>query len=360
MLYTRHSAAPRWIPVGVTLTLLVAACGGAKKAAQSPPVSAGTSTSGVSSTSTAPAPPPVAPLTGDAQPDAAKLGRVSLAVKIDNVDDARPQAGLDGADVVYEEMVEGRVTRLIAVFQSTDAAKIGPVRSTRTTDINVVSSLNHPLYSYSGGNANYVAQLRAAPVVDVGADAHGEAYVRGGPHGAPHNLYTSTTGLLGLAPKGSGPPPPMFSYRAGGQASTAAGAVAASHLDLNFGFSSASWDWDAASQTWKRGQNGSADVLQSGQQIAASNVIVQVVPYTTDGYASGEGISPPPAIPKGQTVGSGNAVIMTGGMVIHAKWTKAGPTSVTQFTDVSGQPILLTPGRTWIELAPEGTAANVH
>jgi hypothetical protein len=261
-----------------------------------------------------------------------------MVVKVDNVDPARPQAGLDAADVVFEEMVEGRVTRLIAIFQSTDAARIGPVRSTRTTDIDIVSALNHPLYSYSGGNANYVAQLRASPVVDVGADTYAAPYVRSGPHGAPPNLYTNTAARPAVG----------------------AGATPATHVDLNFGFAAAIWDWDPAAQTWKRGQNGSADVLQSGQQIAAANVIVQFITYTTDGFATGEGISPPPAIPKGQTVGSGTAVVLAGGTVIQAKWTKASSTAVTQFTDSAGQPIKLTPGRTWIELAPGGVTANVH
>lgn len=342
------------------LVVLVGACGGGGTKKAAPATTATTAPNASTTASTAPPPPPLSPLTGLPEADAAKVNRVALALKIDNVDPARPQAGLEAADVVYEEMVEGRVTRLIAVFQSTESTRIGPVRSTRTTDIDVVSALNHPLYGYSGGNTNFVAQLRAAPVVDVGADSHAGAYFRSGPHGAPHNLYTTTAALFSLAPAGSKPPASMFAFRAAGQAVGGAGAVPASHLDLNFGFSGATWDWDPASQTWKRGQNGSGDVLQSGQQIAAANVIVQIIPYTTDGYATGEGISPPPAIPKGQTVGSGSAVVITGGMVIQAHWTKTAATSPTAFTDSSGQPIQLTPGRTWIELAPSGTTPNVH
>ncbi|MDQ6615217.1 MAG: DUF3048 domain-containing protein [Actinomycetota bacterium] len=338
--------------------MLLVGCGGAKKAAQPRPA-ATAPTSSTSTTTTAP-PPPVAPLTGLLEPDAAKRNRVALVVKVDNVDPARPQSGLDAADVVFEEMVESQLTRLIAVFQSTDATRIGPVRSTRTTDIDVVSALNHPLYGYSGGNTNFVAQLRASQVVDVGADARAGAYFVSGPHAQPHNLYTSTGALFGLAPAGSKPPVPMFIYRAAGQAASGAGVVPASHADLNFGMAWAIWDWDGASQTWKRGQNGSPDVLQSGPQIAASNVIIQVIPYTTDGYASGEGIYPPPPIPKGQAVGSGNAVVLTGGMRILAHWSKVAPTAVTQFTDATGQPIQLTPGRTWIELAPVGTTPNVR
>ncbi len=119
-----------------------------------------------------------------------------LVVKIDNVDPARPQAGLDAADIVFEEMVESRLTRLIAVFQSADAPRVGPVRSTRTTDIDIVSALNHPLYGYSGGNAGFVAQLRGSPVIDVGADTQRLApTIRSGPHLTPHNLYTSTAAL---------------------------------------------------------------------------------------------------------------------------------------------------------------------
>jgi hypothetical protein len=355
-----RTVALRWGAAVAALLLTVTACGGAKKAASSATTTAPKSTSTAPTTTTVPPPPPVAPLTGVLQPDAAKLNRVTIVVKVDNVDPARPQSGLEAADVVFEEMVEGRVTRLIAVFQSTDSARIGPVRSTRTTDLDLVSAFNHPLYSYSGGNPNYVAQLRASPIVDVGADTYAGAYVRSGPHPVPHNLYTSTAALLSLAPKGSGPPPALFAYRAAGAAPSGAGAAPATHMDLNFGFSSASWDWDAASQTWKRGQNGSPDTLQNGQQIAANNVIVELVPYVTDGYAVGEGINPPPAIPKGQTVGSGTAMVFTGGQVIQAHWTKASSTAVTQFTDSANQPIQLAPGRTWVELPPIGTATNVR
>lgn len=348
----RGTAIVRWGAVTATVTLLLVGCG-AKKSVSS----AG---SGPSTTTTAP-PPPVAPLTGMLQPNAAAAQQVAVAVKIDNVDAARPQAGLNGADVVFEEQVEGQLTRLLAVFQSSYPTQVGPVRSTRTSDIDIVSALNHPLYAYSGGNTNYVAQLDAAPVVDVGAAKYAAPYYfYRGPHLSPHDLYTNTTDLLKLAPGGSGPPPPLFRYRAPGQAVTASGAAPATHVDLSFGQSTAAWDWSAASQMWERSQNGTADVLQNGLQIATPNVIVQVIPYVPDGYATGEGVSPPPAIPKGEMVGTGTAMVFTGGMVIPATWSKASPTAVTVYTDSLGHPILLAPGPTWVELAPTGTTPNVH
>jgi len=345
----------RRAPVLLALLVLAAACGAKKSGLPS------SATSTTASTSTTMAPPPVAPLTGLPQPNAAALVRRAIVVKIDNVDEARPQSGLDSADIVFEEQVEGQLTRLIAIFQSTTTGRVGPVRSTRTTDIDIVSALNGPLYAYSGGNKSYVAQLDASPVIDVGAAKYAAPYyVYSGPHVAPHDLYASTAALYGLAPAGSSPPPPFFVYRAAGKAVTAAGAAPATHVDVNFGMATAAWDWDVASMTWKRSQNGTADVLQDGTQISAANVIVQTIAYAPDGYATGEGVSPPPPIPKGQTVGTGTALILTDGMVIQAHWTKASPTAVTQYTDASGRPVALTPGQTWVELAPVGAPVNVH
>jgi hypothetical protein len=342
----------------LAVSLVVAGCG-AKKAAAPPPATS-TSTA-ASTTTTATTVPPVLPLTGLAPPNAADLNRVALVVKVDNVDQARPQAGLEAADVVFEEQVEGQLSRLIAVFQSTDSTHVGPVRSTRTTDIDIVSALNRPLYAYSGGNANFVRQLDAAPIVDVGAAVYGVPYyTHSGPFAVPHDLYANTVALYGLAKPGSGPPPPLFAFRAAGSAAAGAGAAAASHVDVSFGMMGAAWDWSAASQTWQRSQDGTPDVLQDGARIGAANVIVQMTPYTTDGYATGEGVNPPPPIPKGETVGTGTALVFTGGMVIHATWTKAAPTAVTQYTDASGQPISLAPGHTWVELVPVGNAVNVR
>jgi len=342
------------------LMLLAGACGGSsKKSAQPLPSTSGPSTTPAPTTTTTAPPPPVAPLTGLPQPDPAALRRVAVTVKIDNVDPARPQAGLPAADIVFEEMVESQLTRLIAIFQSTNADPVGPVRSTRTTDIDIVSALNRPLYAYSGGNTGFVNQLHAAPVVDVGAVAQGGAYFLGR-RAAPHNTYTKTATLFGLAPAGSGPPPAFFQYRPTGQAVAGTGAAPATHVDVSFGSALAAWDWDPASSTWRRSQNGSADVDQSGTQIAPANVIVQFLSYTVDGYASGEGITPPPPIPKGQSVGQGDADVFTGGMLIKAKWSKASSTAVTSYTDTSGQPILLTPGRTWVELAPVGAPTHTR
>src|SRR2546430_1166289 len=124
----------RSFTVVVALALL-SACGGGKKTAST------TTTTSTSIVTTTSAPPPVYPLTGLVATDPGNLKRPALVVKIDNADGsgsgnvARPQIGLNQADIVYEEMVEGSVTRLAAVFHSMDSDPVGPVRSARTTDV---------------------------------------------------------------------------------------------------------------------------------------------------------------------------------------------------------------------------------
>ena len=350
--------------VAVSLAVLLAACssGSKKKAAVAPPPPAPTtSTSTVPATTTTTA-PPVSPLTGLPPSNPATLGRPALVVKIDNLDPlARPQSGLTTADICIEEQVEDGITRFACIWQSQDAGLVGPVRSTRTTDIAIVSALNHPLYAFSGGNTAFLAAIRAAPITDVGVDVQPGAYFRYGSKPAPHNLYSKVTTLFGLAPKGAGPPPLQFLYRAAGQPPSGAGAVPVTHVDMKFpllGGPGISWDWDAAGGVWLRGQNGTADMTADGPQIKAPNVIFEFVNYPIVTYQIINGSKSP--IPMAQLVGSGPAMVFTGGTLIHATWSKPSATAVTQFVDFAGAPVKLTPGQTWVELAPNGVTPNTH
>jgi hypothetical protein len=338
------------------LAVAVTACGGGGKKAAPTTTTLPVTTTIPTTTTTVPT---TAPLTGLPAPDAAKRTRPALVVKIDNVEPARPQAGLTSADVVYEEMVESGLTRLAAVFQSADADPVGPVRSTRSSDVDIVSALNRPLFAYSGGNTRFVGLIRAAPLVDVGADLQGGAYFRTRA-ASPDNLFTHTPALFALAPAGSSAPVPLFTYRDPATPVAASGATPATHADAHFPASLATWDWDPASATYKRAQNGTADVVQGGQQISAANVIIQMTPYDIDGYAVGEGITPAPPIPRALSVGTGDALILTGGTLIQAHWAKAAPTAITAYTDAAGQQVQLTPGQTWIELVPVGSAVTTR
>jgi hypothetical protein len=358
---------PRAIPRGTVAVvgaaaLLAAACGSSGHrhvAAALPPTTPAPTTTTVAPTTTAttrPA-PPVSPLTGLPQPNPTQLRSPAVVVKIDNVDAARPQANINGADVVYEEEVEGGLTRLAAVFQSSYPDPIGPIRSGRLTDIAIIDDLNHPVFAYAGTNGLFLPQLRAQPVTDLDIDNHGELFYRGGSAPAPHNLYARTTALA-AASTTHAPPPALFPYLAPGQAFHGAGVAPAAGVTVSFPAATAAWTYDPASKTWKRAQNGTADVDQAGQQINATNVVLQFVSYFTSAWATGEG-GPPAPIPEGQLLGNGQAWVLSGGKVVKGTWSRPGLPNVTAYADAKGAPIAVAPGRTWIELVPVGQTPAV-
>ncbi len=119
----------------------------------------------------------VAPLTG-LPIDPATAARPALVVKIDNFPTiARPQVGINQADIVFEEIVEG-ITRFAAVFQSEDADPVGPIRSARTSDINILAQLGRPLLAWSGGNPFVTRAIQNANIDNLTPDRYESAYFR--------------------------------------------------------------------------------------------------------------------------------------------------------------------------------------
>jgi hypothetical protein len=340
------------------VALLAAACGGHHRVATPPPSTTATTTAPTTSTTRKPAPaPPVAPLTGVLQQSRAQLHGVAVVVKIDNLDAARPQLGLPRADVVYEELVEGGLTRLAAVFQSQYPTMVGPVRSGRLTDSAIVDDLNHPVFAYAGTNAVFLPILRSQPITDVDADNHPGAFWRTSLAPIPHNLYTNIAALAGLSTSHA-PPQPLFLYSTARTPFTGPGIAVAGHLGINFPEAAVVWDYDSHAGLWLRTQNGTPDVDRTGIRLSARNVVVQFVSYTTSGYATGEG-GPPAPIPEGHLVGTGRAWYFSGGRVVKGTWSRTSLTSRTAFRDASGHGIHLNPGRTWVELVPVGITPTV-
>jgi len=308
------------------------------------------STAAIASTTAVTAPPaPILhwPLTGLPGADDVGLTRPALVVKIDNLDGgARPQLGINQADVVYEERVESGVTRFLAVFHSTDAGPIGPVRSARTTDIPLFSALGNPMFAWSGSNELMAADIRAAQMVDVGHTPAVDQYFRESSRRAPHNLLVQ--GYLAMVDShraDAGVPPPLFTYRPDG---VPAVGEPARGVDLAFGNGAVpvSFAWDGTG--WARSQNGTPHVDADGAPVAPANVVVQFV-----GYGQYRGAGPRVVA---ELVGEGEAWVFTGGQRIVGRWVKPSVDAVTQYLLPDGTPIALTPGRTWVELPPPGGA----
>jgi hypothetical protein len=345
-------AASLLVVAAVAITVLLSARSDEQVEAIAPPAT--TTTTGAPTTTVSPV---ASPLTG-MPVEGAIAERPALVIKIDNAEGlARPQAGINQADVVIEEKVEGNISRFFAVFQSTDAASVGPVRSARSTDVHLVGSFNRPLFAYSGANATFLSLVRAAPLVDVGYDAASGDYERRDDRRAPHNLFTSSAALWARTPDGSGPPPPFAEFSP--PLSTApAGTYPASSVGFSFGGGGArvEYRWDGGPDlAWRRWQNGTEHVDTDAVQVSARNVIIQFVDYVNSGARDSVG-NP---VPEAQTVGTGEALVFTDGVVTGGGWSRPTETDMPRYVDGAGQPIVLRPGRTWVALVPVGTPVDI-
>ncbi|HUF98277.1 MAG TPA: DUF3048 domain-containing protein, partial [Ilumatobacter sp.] len=162
---------------------------------------------------------PRQPLTGFVLNDPSEaLTRPALVVKIDNAPAARPNhSGLAKADIVFEEIVEGSITRFAAVFHSQGSDPVGPVRSGRTQDVDMLSSFNRPLFAWSGGNPAVTRRVYESQLISISHGQQGSSYYRGA-GSSPHNLYSSTDRLWALTPFGHpGPPAQQFQYLVPGE-----------------------------------------------------------------------------------------------------------------------------------------------
>ena len=286
----------------------------------------------------APAPtaaPGILPLTG--LPGAVP-NRPAAVVKIDNGGSARPQSGLNAADIVIEEEVEGGITRFAAIFHSTPSI-VGPIRSARTTDIGILNGLGSPLLLYSGANEVTDAIVRSQATVQNRNAGTSSGYWRNSSRRAPSNLYSDTAPHWASAT--GGPPPPQFAYRAAGVG--AAGANVSS-FNVSYRSSKAAWQWDGAA--WLRTQGGRAHMTATGERVSAANVVVIEAREVPTGMVDSSGSN----VPEFVFVGTDKATVFTDGKRIEGIWTRPTLRSVATLTTSSGAVIELTPGRTWIEL----------
>lgn len=274
--------------------------------------------------------------------------RPALIVKIDNVGAARPQSGIAAADIVYVEEVEGGLTRFAAVFHSTTPAEVGPVRSMRTGDFDLLAQYNSPLFANSGGNRIARRLLGESTLVDIGASSHGELYYRSS-RPAPHNLYMNPANLWSVGQGEDYPtglPLPIFRFRTPDEAWHAE-AQPAGGVDIDYGHTTVAYTWNGAS--WDRSQDGDPTLDADGTRISPTTVVLQITHYT----ASPADEESPHAI----TTGQGDAWILSDGRALLATWRREGETDQIEYVDrASGNIITILPGRTWVEMPREGDA----
>lgn len=318
------------------------------------------------------------PLTG-LPINAAIADRRALAVMIDNHLDSRPPSGLEAADLIWEVPVEGGITRFLAVFQSQDAERIGPVRSARVYFIDWVRELD-AVFAHVGGHHEALRRLRAEDrdIADADAFRAGGTFWRAASRDAPHSTYTTTERLRALIesrgwiPLEADRPPSMVS--SGWSNHKAVVAVPSAGRPLT-GWSASStipawrfgeasgepvetvsigwgsplfsvrYTYDSKSHVWSRELAGAPHRLSDGSELTTTNIAVMFVkvlgrPEPGTGTLTIE------------TMGEGEALVFSGGKLTQGVWKKPTPAARTKFYKENGEEVVFRPGATWIEVVP--------
>ena len=273
--------------------------------------------------------------------------RRALAVKIENISVSRPQIGIQAADIIYEEPVEGGITRFVAVFQCRDAERLGPVRSARIVDPAILVQFGSPLFGYAGGVPQVEQAVRSAGLKDVNVKVAMDAYERDPSREPPHDLYTTTRVLYRAGRTAPEVPEPVFTYD---EDLPSAGARRAREIHVDFSpESDVFWRYRRGQNRYVRFHAAEPHTLEDGTQVSATNVVVQVVPVHLT-----EGIDPAGnPIPEANVIGNGQAFVFRDGMVIRGRWIRRSSQDITRFEDRQGNEIALAPGTTWVELFPQ-------
>lgn len=273
-----------------------------------------------------------------------------LFVKIDDTQPAHPQIGLDSADVIYIEQVEGGLTRLAAVFSNKLPPLIGPVRSARISDIDLMANYGRVGLAYSGAQSLFLPILRAANIEDIGANTEpASIFSRDPTRTAPTNLILTPAALLQksiavehrqiVTAKSVGwkfGPIPI-----GGSAIISA--------EIKWPASTYKMVWSAGSGKWKIKYNGLPDIAADGAQLGSPTFLIQKVVITPSIYHDHNGSY----TPFSNTIGSGTGYLLRDGQEIPVFWNRATAIDPTTWTLKDGSPAFFHPGQIWIALTDQ-------
>lgn len=310
--------------------LLLAGCGGDDEPAPE---------SGEKESTEKPAEPDTWPFTGEEVTKGSSATKYPpLVVKIDNTPSSSPQQGLDSADLVVEEMVEGGVTRLAAVYHSTLPKKVGPVRSLRATDIGIAKPTGGTLVA-SGGAGVTVNRIRQAgiEIIREGAQGLSRASDRPAPYNVMANLQQvarSASGKKAERPR---------DYLPFGDASGLPKGKKASQIDVAYPSRTTSWTFGKGTYT-----NTNSWAAQ-GKDFAADTVLVLRVDQGDAGYRDPAGNS----VPESSFTGTGQAMLFHDGRLVRGKWSKKGLGKALRLRTKQGE-LVVPAGNTWVHLLPKG------
>ncbi|MDT0569549.1 DUF3048 domain-containing protein [Streptomyces sp. DSM 3412] len=266
-----------------------------------------------------------------------------LAVKIDNASAARPQTGLDAADLVYAEQVEGGLSRLMAVYATRFPEAVGPVRSARESDLELLRQFDEPTLAFSGAQGKLLPLIDGAPLQAKTPEDAGGAYFRGDEKPAPHNLYVRPGELMGSAP-GADALTTGFRYGPAPSGGTPEDSRTVRYPAARFTFT-----WSDDSRRWEVSMDGRPTITTDDVRVAPATVVVQYVTVRESRFRDFLGNN----TPYTETVGSGRAEVLRDGRVFEADWARKTPTDGTAFTTTDGEPMNFAEGQVWVVYAAD-------
>lgn len=284
---------------------------------------------------------PTSPLTG-----APGQSAPVLVVKIDDTTLAHPQVGLRDAEVVYIEQVEGGLTRLAAIYASTIPTVIGPVRSARISDLELLAQYGKVGFSYSGAQRKLLPEIAAANLHDVGANKYGADFYKNDPlRNPPYAMMLKAPALMAEAvSRGANFDMSKEMGWNFGDKSDVAREIAG--VDISWPAARYGATWSAAENRWLLTHDGSPNLDTDGFHLGPANLIIQIVSITDSIYKDKVG----GVTPFTATVGSGKCYLLRDGSYLPCRWNRPSPESGTTFTDINGNEAFFTPGQTWFAL----------
>ena len=333
---------------------LTAACSSADPQQPPAPVTEGPTIDADKQPVPTPSVAPTWPLTG-VPVEGEPVNRPAIGVKVENTSAARPQTGLEEADVVWETIVEFQVSRFVAVYHSQVPDSVGPIRSVRPVDPTILAPLDAML-AFSGGQPGIVQVAKDAGLQLLSNDAGVKGMSRSSARPAPHNVYGDMETLWSLADADhQDSPQEQFGFaRSADQATAVVSGSPATTLAFRLSAaSSPSWTWDAGSGTWLRAEGSAPAVAASGERLSAVNVVSIVAEHPDTKFKAQGGT----LVPTYKLKTEGEGTLATGGKTFPVVWKKADPQDAMRLYLPDGTEALLAPGNTWVELVPKGSGS---
>lgn len=268
-----------------------------------------------------------------------------IVAKIDDVIEARPQFNLNAADVVIVEQVEGGLTRLFAVYQSKSPEFIGPIRSARITDTDLVPAFGTPGFAYSGSASRLVPYLQSAQLQLIGAPQGGDGYFRIDDRAAPHNYIGELATLRTRIPDAAAAAiDNIRAWKIAKDPTVAGGTV--TEVAVRWPAGKKTYQWDG--ERWQMTASGEPllsqlDLNGATESVTAQNILIMGTTFNESPFKDKLGAT----TPYPNTIGTGDGFVLTQGRMLHATWERATSSDLPKWFDDRGNEITLKRGRTW-------------